>query len=243
MTSWLLAYGNSFLRTDKLIFDYLTTRKDTRLWIGTIEAILALCFIRFRTGAKFRFKKGFKIGNDHSHPVKIGEYQFDFQAIKRCLLGGNSADLLNFKTPIFYSLEVLDKIRPEYKEQLLKIAYESAQSLLETYHKDIMAREAIQSIILIIKSMREDNKNYWQELKEYVYINPEYRESPLTNKNIELWIENIDILNRICVLYSQAYEDFIAGKNPEKILNDIKDLQETVRLHLEDYLMDIPKGH
>jgi len=243
MTSWLLPYANNFLRTDKLLFDYFTTKKDTRLWIGTIESILALCFIRFRVGAKFRLKKGFKIGNDHSHPVKIGDYQFDFQAIKRSLLGGNSADLLNFKTPIYYSYEILTKLSPERRESLLNIAYESAQSLLDTYHKDIMAREAIQSIIVIIKSMQTDDSEQLNNIKSYVYINSEYRDSPLTVKNIELWIQNIDILNRICDLYKSAYEEMQSGHNPEKLLNDIKDLQETVRTHLQDYLMEIPKGH
>jgi hypothetical protein len=224
-----------------MIMNYVTTRKDSRLWVGTIEAILALCYIRFKTGAKFRLKKGFKIGNDHSHPVKLGEYQFNLQGMKRLLLGGNSSDLLNFKTPVFYASVILNKLRPENKSILIKICRESIQSLLDTYQKDILAREALMSMDLIFKNLQDDLD--LEELKKYLYINEDYMESPLTKKNMELWEENIDILNRIGFLYQSAHTDNNEGKNPEVHLNEIKELQESIRGKLEEYLLEIPKGH
>lgn len=238
--SFLLGYANSFMRTDKIIFDYLTTKKDTRLWIGSIESILALVYIRFRSGAKFRLKKGFKIENDHSHPVKIMDYKFDFQGIKRKMMGGNSMDLLNFKTPVYYSYKVLTKLKPENREILVKLALESVHSLINTYNKDIMACETLKSIGLILEWILADRE--MEKVKPFLYINEEYDESPLTAKDQEIWIENIDVLNRIGHLFGLAYEDFQAGKSPENHLSEINELREQMRQKIENYLMEIPKG-
>lgn len=238
--SFLLAYANSFVRTEKILFDYLTTKKDTRLWIGSIEAVIALAYIRFRSGAKFRLQKGFKIGNDHSHPIKMFDYKFDIQGLKRKVMGGNSMDLLNFKTPLFYSHPVLSELRPENREILLKLALESIHSLLNTYQKDIMACESLKSMGLILECQLADKE--MDSVKPFLYVNEEYAESPLTQKDQELWIENIDILNRIAHLFTLAYEELQAGKNPESNLAEINELREQMRQKLEDFLMEIPKG-
>ena len=79
-------------------------------------------------------------------------------------------------------------------------------------------------------------------VKPFLYINEEYEDSPLTLKDQRLWLENIDVLNRIGHLFGQAYDDFQTGKNPESHLNEINELREQMRTKLEDYLMDIPKG-
>lgn len=238
--SFLLGYANSFMRTEKILFDYLTTKKDTRLWVGSVESILALAYIRFRSGAKFRLMKGFKIGNDHSHPIKIMDYKFDFQGIKRSFMGGNSMDLLNFKTPLFYSYKVIRELRPENREALVKLALESVHSLLNTYQKDIMACESLKSMGLILECILAERD--METVKPFLYINEEYEESPLTTKEQELWIENIDVLNRIAHLFGLAYEEFQSGKNPEIHLNEVNELRDQMRQKLEDFLMEIPKG-
>ena len=193
--SFLLAYANSFVRTEKLLFDYLTTKKDTRLWIGSAEAIISLAYIRFRNGAKFRLKKGFKIENDHSHPVRFMDYKFDIQGLKRKMMGGNSMDLLNFKTPLYYSHHILSELKPENRENLLKLALESVHSLLNTYQKDIMACESLKSMGLILECQL--NEKDLNDVKPFLYINDDYEDSPLTAKDQELWKSNIDVLNRI----------------------------------------------
>lgn len=238
--SFLAFYANSFIRTEKLLFDYLTTKKDSRQWIGPIEAVLALAYIRFRTKAKFRLQKGFKIANDHSHPVNLGEYKFDFQGIKRTLMGGKSMDLLNFKTPLFFCKDILDELRPENREILLKIALESIHSLLDTYKKDIMACESLKSMGVIIECLINDRE--MDDIKAFLYINDDYLESPLTKKDKELWIENIDVLNRICALFKQAYDEYSEGKSAEPKLDEISELRDQMRSKLEAYLMEIPRG-
>lgn len=238
--SFLLAYANSFVRTEKILFDYVSTKKDTRLWISPVEAVLALAYIRFRSGAKFRLQKDFKIGNDHSHPIKIGDYSFDFQGIKRSLMGGTSMDLLNFKTPLYYSGDILGKLRPENREIILKIAIESIHSLLDTYEKDIMACEALKSMGVILECMLNDKDV--EQFKPFLYINEDYMDSPLTKKDLEVWEENIDILNRICHLYKQAYGDFLEGKKVDDQLDEISELRDTIRGKMKDFLMDIPRG-
>lgn len=238
--SFLLAYANSFVRTEKILFDYVSTRKDTRLWISPVEAVLALAYIRFRSGAKFRLGKDFRINNDHSHPIKIGDYQFDFQGIKRTMMGGTSMDLLNFKTPIYYSGNILNQLRPENREILLRLGIESIHSLLDTYQKDIMACEALKSMGVILECMQNDKD--LEQFKPFLYINEDYQESPLTKKDEEVWLENIDILNRICHLFKLAYDDFIEGKKVDDQLDEISELRETTRSKLTDFLMEIPKG-
>lgn len=238
--SYILAYANSFIRAEKLIFNYMATKKDTRLWISPVEAIIALAYIRFRTGAKFRLQKGFKIVNDHSHPVKLWDYQFDIQGIKRSVLGGNSMDLLNFKTPLFYVDIVLSKLRPENRQILIKLAYESINSLLDTYQKDIMACEALRSMGVILDGLL-NNKDV-EQFKPFLYINEDYLDSPLTKKDLDIWIENIDILNRICNLFKLAYTELCEGKKPDDNLNEISELRDTIRQKLTDYLMEIPTG-
>jgi hypothetical protein len=242
MASWLVAYANSFVRADKIFFDYLTTKKDSRLWIGTVESILAFSYLRFRQGAKFRLQKGFRITNDHSHPVKVGDYEFNLQGVKRSFFGGTSMDLLNFKTPIFYSLEVLQELKPKNREILLKLAIESVNAQLITYDNDVMATEALNSIKRILEVAIQGDRNEMECRKKDWYINEEYWNSPLTQRNIELWKENIDILNRICYLFDCAHRDFLAGRDPEGYLNEIRDHQENIREKLEGFLMQIPKG-
>jgi hypothetical protein len=238
--SYILAYANSFIRAEKLLFNYIATKKDTRLWISPVEAIIALAYIRFRTGAKFRLQKGFKIVNDHSHPVKLWDYQFDIQGIKRSVLGGNSMDLLNFKTPLFYVDQVLSKVRPENRQILIKLAFESVNSLLDTYQKDIMACEALRSMGAILEGLL-NNKDI-NQFKPFLYINEDYLDSPLTKKDLDLWIENIDILNRICHQFRLAYNELSEGKKPDDHLNEISELRDTIRSKLTDYLMEIPTG-
>lgn len=239
--TFLLAYANSFVRTEKILFDYLTTKKDTRLWIGSIEAILALGYIRFRTGAKFRLEKGFKISNDHSHPIRMFDYKFDIQSLKRRVMGGTSMDLLNFKTPLYFSHQVLSELRPENRETLIKIALESVHSLLNTYKKDIMACESLKSMGLILECQLAGKD--MESVKPFLYINEEYEDSPLTQKDVQIWKENIDVLDRIGHLFRASYDDFQEGKNTESNLNEINELREQMRGKLEGYLMEIPKGH
>lgn len=238
--SFILAYANSFVRTEKILFDYLSTKKDTRLWISTVEALLALAYIRFRTGAKFRLEKGFRISNDHSHPVRMWDYQFDIQGIKRSVMGGNSMDLLNFKTPLFYVDTVLKHLRPENREIILKLAIESVHSLLDTYQKDIMACEALKGMGVILECLANDKD--LEQFEPFLYINQDYLDSPLTKKDQDLWIENIDILNRICNLFRQAYNDMGEGRKPDEHLDEITELREQIRQKLQDYLLEIPKG-
>jgi len=238
--SYILAYANSFIRAEKLLFNYISTKKDTRLWISPIEAVIALAYIRFRTGAKFRLQKGFKIVNDHSHPVKLWDYQFDIQGIKRSVLGGNSMDLLNFKTPLFFVDIVLSKLRPENRQIILKLAHESVNSLLDTYQKDIMACEALRGMGVILEGLL-NNKDI-EQFRPFLYINEDYLESPLTKKDLELWTENIDILNRICNQFRLAYNELSEGKKPDDHLNEISELRDAIRTKLTDYLMEIPTG-
>jgi len=238
--SVFLAYMNSFVRTEKILFDYLTTKKDSRVWIGPVEAILALAYIRFRSGAKFRLRKGFKIANDHSHPVRFWDYQFNVQGLKRRMMGGNSMDLLNFKTPLFFSKEILDQLRPENKEILLKLGIESIHSLIDTYKKDIAACESLRSMGVILECMIKDRD--MNDIKPFLYVNDDFLESPLTKKDQEIWIENIDILNRICSLFRTAYENYKDGKNSEDELTEVNELRDQVRQKLEDFLMEIPAG-
>lgn len=238
--SYILAYANSFIRAEKLLFNYIATKKDTRLWISSVEAIIALAYIRFRTGAKFRLQKGFKIVNDHSHPIKLWDYQFDIQGIKRSVLGGNSMDLLNFKTPLFYVDRILKNLRPENRLILVKLAYESVNSLLDTYQKDIMACEALRSMGIILEGYM-NNKDV-EQFKPFLYINEDYLDSPLTKKDFDIWIENIDILNRICNQFRLAYNELCEGKKPDEHLNEISELRETIRQKLTDYLLEIPTG-
>ena len=242
MSSWLFAYTSSFLGTDKAIFDYLRTPKDTRLWIGVVESILGLAYIRFRSGAKFRLRNGFKIANDHSHQIKVGDYQFNFQGIKRKVLGGDSRDLLNFKTPLFYSFKILNQLRPENREVIIQLAQESVQSLLDTYKRDIMATEALKSMDRILNLFQENDQDKLESAKEMLYINEDYLNSPLTGKNIELWEQNIGVLDQIGNLFRQAKAEFLSGHNPENILTEIRDLQESIRIKLEEFLMTIPRG-
>lgn len=241
MTTWLLAYGNRFLKTEKILYDMVVTKKDNRIWIG-FESILSLVFIRFRPGGKFRFKKGFKIGTDHSHEFKIGDYLFNMQGFKRSLLGGNSMDLLNFITPLYYCNNILTHpdLKEENKTILIKIARESIQSLLCTYDKDILANDALKRCDLILKTI--ENGDELENLKDVLCIADNYIDNPLTVKNHELWCEHMDILNRICSLFIVAYNDIQKGKNPENYLDEIKNLQESIREKLEKYLMEIPHG-
>ena len=238
--SFMAMYANSFVRSEKLLFDYLTTKKDTRQWIGPVESILALAYIRFRTGAKFRLSKGFKISNDHSHPVNVWDYKFNFQGLKRTVLGGASMDLLNFKTPLFFSKEILDELRPENREIILKIALESIHSLLDTYKKDIMACESLKAMGVILECMLNDRD--MADVKSFLYINDDFLSSPLTVKDKELWIENIDILNRICALFKLAYEEYLEGKSSETYLTEISELRDQMRQKLEGFLLEIPRG-
>lgn len=239
MSTWLLAYSNKFLKADRILFDYISNKKDNRIWIG-FESILALAFIRFRPGGKFRFKKGFKIGTDHAHEIKMGHYQVNIQGLKRYLTGGNSADLLNFKTPLFYVDNILSHLKKENRQIIIKISRESIQSLLSTYQKDIIATDALRACDLILETLEKDENP--EDIKKYLSISEPYIENPLTKKNHELWIEHIDILNRIAVLFNVAYEEQQAGRNPEIYLNEIKDLQDTIRTKLENFLLEIPHG-
>lgn len=241
MASWLLAYANSFVRADKVFFDYMVNKKDKRMWVGTIESILAFAYLRFRQGAKFRLKKGFKIMNDHSHPVKVGDYNFNLQGIKRSVLGGDSSDLLNFKTPIYFSYIILKELRPSNRSILLKLAIESVNSQLVTYEKDIVASETLKNIKRILEAFNTDDGEHEKKKADW-YINDDYLESPLTKKNIELWKDNLDILNRICILFNNAHNYFLEGKNPDVFLSEIRKHQENIRIQMEKYLMQIPIG-
>lgn len=242
MASWLLAYANSFVRADKVVFDYVVNKKDKRMWVGTVESILAFAYLRFRQGAKFRLKKGFQIMNDHSHPVKVGDYNFNLQGIKRSVLGGDSSDLLNFKTPIFFSFIILKELRPQNRNILVKLAIESVNAQLVTYEKDIVAAETLKNIKRILEAFNSDGDAQLNTKKADWYINEDYLESPLTKKNIELWKDNLDILNRICILFNNAYNFFLEGKNPDVYLSEIRKHQENIRCQMEKYLMQIPIG-
>jgi len=239
--SWLIPYTNSFLRTDKIIFNYLTSKKDTRVWVGTIEAIMALAYIRFRSGAKLRLQKGFRISNDHSHPVQVFDYKFNFQGIKRTFMGGSSMDLINLKTPLFHVDMILKHLKPENREIILRLALESINNLIDTYSKDILACEVLGSIQMILQA-HLDNSDA-EHLKQYIKIKDDYMDSPLTKKNIELWMDNIDILNKIATLLRKASDAAREGRNFDIYLADVRHYMEEIREKLENYLMEIPKGY
>jgi len=240
--SWIIPYTNSFLRTDKILFNYITSKKDNRIWVGIVESILALAYVRFRSGAKLRLHKGFKITNDHSHPVEVLDYKFNFQGLKRTFMGGSSMDLINLKTPLFYAYLILDKLKPENKEIMLTLAMESINNLLDTYSKDILACEILGSYRMIIQA-HQNGEDELENLKQYIKLKDDYLDSPLTKKNLELWNDNIDILNKIADLLKKASDAAREGKSFDGYLGETRVYMEEIRLKLEDYLMEIPKGY
>jgi hypothetical protein len=206
-----------------------------------VEAILALAYIRFRSGAKLRLHKGFRISNDHSHPIQLFDYKFNFQGIKRTFMGGSSMDLINLKTPIFHVDEILQHLKPENREIILQLALESINNLIDTYHKDILACEVLGSIRLILQAHLDGSET--EQLKHYIKIKDDYLESPLTKKNLELWMDNIDILNKMATLFRKASDACREGRNFDSYLTEVRHYMEEIREKLEDYLMEIPKGY
>jgi len=153
MAAWLIPYTSGLFKLESACLRFLTQKRDNRQWLGTIDSLIALAYLRFRPGAKLHIR-GFKITNDHSHQLQIRDYQLDFQGIKRSILGGSSMDLINLKTPIYYSYQILADLEPDDRQIILQLALESVIYLQEdTYAHDLSALDNLHSIQLLLTEM------------------------------------------------------------------------------------------
>ena len=75
--SWLIPYTSGLLNVDSACLKYLTRRRDSRQWLGMIESLVAISYLRFRPGAKININ-GFKISNDNSHHVSLRDYKDEY---------------------------------------------------------------------------------------------------------------------------------------------------------------------
>jgi len=252
--SWLIPYTSGLLKLDSVCLKYLTQRKDNRQWLGMMDSLIALAYLRFRPGAKLHVN-GFKITNDHSHNLQIRDYQLDLQGLKRSILGGSSMDLLNLKTPIYYSYQLLEMLDQDDQQILLQLALESVVFLIEdTYANDLSALDYLQSLKLLLTKMLEtygtqvksqaspDSKKFPDaNLEMFMCLKPGYKEHPLTIENFRIWQDNMPLLKDTCHQFKQAYDRYLHGGNYEDNLVRIRDSLTRVRHQMNDYVNTLEK--
>jgi len=174
LTSWVVPCVANFLKIEKFCSQYINSRYDHRQWLGTMESLIALAYLRFRPGAKLNISS-FKISNDHSHRISIREFQMDLQGVKRSVFGGSSMDLLNLKTPVYHSYQILELLELSERVILIELALESVNFMLEdTYYHDLNAQEYLRGLQLLLNKL----------LKVYGI--------PIQNQNIRMVICRID---------------------------------------------------
>lgn len=243
--SWVIPYTSGLLKLESVCLNYVSKRKDYRQWLGTIDALVALAYLRFRPGSKIRVN-GLNISNDHSHQIQIRDWQLDLQSVKRALRGGSSLDLLNFKTPIYHSYQILKLLEKEEAKTLLTLATESVNFLLEdTYSYDLSAQDCLRALKLVLNRLLSacDSGNLAtfadHELAELLCLKLEYNEHPLTKENLRLWQENLTLLKEICFQLKQAHERYLHGGAYEDNLIQVKDSLKRVKTQMSLYISNL----
>jgi len=149
---WLVPYTSGLFKVESMCLNYLTKRRDCRHWVGPIEGLIALSYLRFRPGAKLNFRE-LQITNDHSHQINIRSYHLDFQGIKRFVTGSDASQLWNLKTPIYYSYQLLEELDESDREILLRLALQSVGFMMENTYSDLAVRDYLQTIRLLLKNL------------------------------------------------------------------------------------------
>jgi len=209
-------------------------------WVGPAEAIIGLAYKRFRPGAKLKIDS-FRITNDHSHSICWGEYNFDWQSVKRTIFGGSAADMYNLKNPVFHSFILLNLLPQEKKELLLELSLQSIDNMMrETYSNDQVAVECLHKIkqIIIASINDEDLSAYQNQLN----ISQDYLKNPLTIRNLELWRNHLPWLEGICDQLQIAYDKNKRGEDFEGNLKNVKLTLENIRNEMDSFYQDIVQG-
>lgn len=235
--SWLIPYVTNI----PSIMDFINgSKKQNIVWIGSMEAIIALAYKRFRPNAKLKIDN-FKITNDHSYSISMFNYSIDFQSFKRSLLGGKSIDLLHFKNPIYYSYDILNEISKDDRNLLLTLALQCINTLKnDTYADDQYAKDYLHDISLLLKQLI-DEKNM-AELTNPLDISVTYADNPLTKKNHELWKENKKWITDIADEFRDCLERCSSGESCEQSLYQIRKIMEKPQQEMEKYYNLIIKG-
>ena len=239
MASWIIP---SLLPTTNL-WDRFTTKSTKSLdqWVGPAEAIIALAYKRFRPGAKLKIDS-FRISNDHSHAVNVwGEYNFDWQSVKRTVMGGKAADMYNLKNPIFHSFILLNLLPEEKSTLLLELSLQSIDNMMrETYAKDQVAVECLHKIRQIIRGAlnNENLADYQKQLN----ISEEYLDNPLTKKSLEVWRSHLSWFESICDELQAAYDKNQRGEDYENNLKNVRMILERIRDEMEGFYQTIIEG-
>lgn len=229
------------------VWDHLTGKnsKSVEQWVGPIEALVALAYKRFRPGAKLKIDS-FKITNDHSHPVNVwGEYNFDWQSVKRTILGGKGADMYNLKNPIYYCSLFLNLLPREKSHLLLELSLQSTESMIETtYATDQVAKSCLSVIQKILNTALNysDDEDRYIKIQEDHGISKEYTNNPLTLKSIEVWKSHLNWLENICDEFAQAYEKSQQGADYEPHLSNIRVILDKISEEMSEYYEKIIKG-
>lgn len=237
--SWILSYAPNI----PVLYDYITgTKKQNVVWIGSMEAIIALAYKRFRPNAKLKIDKdNFKITNDHSYNITVFNYNVDWQSVKRTVFGGKSTDLLSLKNPIYYSHYILKDIPKEDRDLLLNLALQSVNSLIhDTYADDDYAKDCLNDIRLILNYLIE-GKNL-AELANSMNISTTYADNPLTKKDVELWKNNKKWITDIVEEFKECLEHSSSGEVYEQSLNQIKKIMDKPHQEIQKYYSCIIKG-
>jgi hypothetical protein len=238
--TWLIPYTTGLLKVESAVFKYISQRKDNRQWLGMMESLISLAYLRFRPGAKLHVN-GFKIDNDHSHQISFKEYNIDLQGVKRTILGGSSIDLLNLKSPLYFSYQILNSLDKDDQEILLTLAEESIKYLMEdTYKYDLTAQEYLRGIQILIEKMidvmlHDKGTLPNKETENYLCIKKDYYEHPFTKENLKIWNNNIPILKDICHQFRQAKDKYMSGGSYENNLENIK--------HNENRIIDLMRTY
>jgi hypothetical protein len=235
--SWLLPYATNI----PSLFDYMNgAKKQNIVWIGPMEAIIALAYKRFRPNAKLKIEN-FRITNDHSYSFSMFNYNFDLQSVKRSIFGGKSIDLLNLKNPVYYSHSILNDMKKEDRDLLLNLALQSTNILIkDTYADDQYAKDALHDISLILKQMIDDGDV--SDLATHLNISVTYADNPLTKKNIELWKTNKKWIVDIIDEFRECLKHYSSGESYEQNLFQIRKIMEKPHQEIENYYYLIIKG-
>lgn len=262
MASWLL----SSLAPPTGIWNHITGQKtkSEEKWVGPPEAIVALAYKRFRPGAKLNITS-FRITNDRSHPFPVispwGEYNFDWQSVKRTILGGKGADMYNLKNPIYYSYVFLNYLPKEKAKLLLELALQSVEGMIDsTYAQDQVALECLHMIKTILtisfesrcseptitsSSSEDENDNEldkYADIRHNFRISDNYLNNPLTVKNIEIWKSHLNWLETICDELEEARDKSTQGGDFECNLANVKVILEKISDEMMVYYNKIIKG-
>lgn len=237
--SWILP---SLIPTNSIWERYTTKNtKSIEQWVGPVESIVALAYKRFRPGAKLKIDS-FRISNDHSHAVNVwGDYNFDFQSVKRTFLGGRGADMYNLKNPVFHSFIILNLLPTQKSKLLLELSLQSIDNMMHgIYVEDQVALECLHKISQIISGAMdgEDLEAYQKQLN----ISQEYVKNPLTKKSMEIWRNHLSWLENICDELQLAYDKNLKGEDYEIHLKNIRIILERVRDEMETFYNSMMQG-